>query len=244
MVSDTTKKRLIGTFIAWRSIWLWALVWAVPCVGASVDPPDRDSPPEPQARFHRAPPGSRMGPGDKRPFGRRPRRPEFDLWKRLSETEREGVRAFAQEHFPRMYEQLQRAEERNPVRFRRRMRKILPHLLELMDIMETDPDRGALMIQERRLDIRIRQAASRYRSADGEAQRSRLSKKLRESCAELFDCRQRRRALEILRLEARINELNDRHEEAEGMREQLIDRIFKEYVGGGPGDRPKRIGRD
>lgn len=154
------------------------------------------------------------------------------------------MRAFAQEHFPRMYEQLQRAEERSPKRFLRRMKKVVPHLLELMDIMETDPDRGALMIQERRLDMRIRQSASRYRSVGEEKQRSRLRRRIRESCAELFDSRQRRRALEILRLEARITELNDRHEETGAMREELIDRIVKEYVGGEPVDRRMRIDRD
>lgn len=244
MYCGTTRRRWIIKRIPGFFTLLWAFFGAVPCVGASVDPPDRDRPPGPQARPHREPPGSRMDPRGKRPFGPRPHRPEFDLWKRLPETERERVKAFAQEHFPRMYEQLQRAEERSPKRFLRRMKKVVPHLLELMDIMETDPDRGTLLIQERRLAMRIRQSASRYRSVGEERQRSRLGKQLRESCADLFDSRQRRRALEILRLEARITELNDRHEETASMREELIDRIFKDYVGDESGDRRMRVDRD
>ncbi len=150
--------------------------------------------------------------------------------KSLSEAEREKLQAFIEEHFPFMYEELRDFHNKNPERFERRLRKLAPEIYHLMELIEIDPQRARLIIQERRLDMRIRFMVHRYRLSHAPEDRKRLRKKVREFLENAFDIRLKRRELEIRDMEARIAELRDRLETLETLREVKIDRQLAELL--------------
>ena len=195
-----------------------------PAEGLEASPPPRDEAPLPENRLPA--------------FGPRPGRghrsgPPPGLWRRMSEPERQRVVEFIEEHFPRLYIELERHKERKPQAFARQMKRVVPEMLRLMEMMEVHPERGTLMIQERRVDMEIRRAAQQYRSARKEEKRSRLRDRMRDLCGQAFDCRHRRRELEIRELEGRLEELKQRHDQAAEMRKKLIEQQVKERL-----DRP------
>jgi len=183
------------------------------------------------------PPGDRLGAEGSRPprgngdrRGEHPFGPPPPLWTRMSQEEQGQMQSFIQEHFPSMYLELERLKDRNPRRFEHRMNRLAPEIRSVMETMETQPERATLMIQSRRLDMQMRQLADRYHSTEEEQTRLRLRGRFRELCAQAFDCRHRRREMEIRELEARVTELIQRHEEAARMRDQLIDQTVRDRL--------------
>lgn len=154
------------------------------------------------------------------------------LWERMTDEEQAVVKAFIEERFPRMYVELERLEEHSPERYARRMARIAPEMRRLMEILDTDPERGTLMIQERQQDIMLRFLARRYRSANNAEDEAKIRGRARELAEKLFDVRHQRRALEIRELETRLDELRGRHEQAAQMRDQLIERELKDLLDG------------
>jgi len=235
--------RWLGTVtVAWCA---WVLPGSAAASAPGVEP---ETPPTQAEDLRPAPAGADAVPSDvlEAPGGRFEHPSGADaprgLWVRLSEVERRRVAAFLEEHFPRLFEEMKRSSDRGGERFERRVYRILPEILELMEVMETDPQRGALMIQERRLDMRLHHLARRYRAVDDERQRARLRDETRRLGAEMFDLRHQRRALEIMRLEVRILELKGRHEEATRMRGTLVERFVRERLDERPprpDDRPR-----
>lgn len=153
----------------------------------------------------------------------------------MSDSEKKDVWAFMEEYFPRMFIELQRAKENSPHRFNRRMGWIVHDLQEMMDLMDTQPERALLMIQERKAHFEMRRAAGQYRRASDPESREKARKRLREHCAQAFDCRHARREMEIRELEVRIDELKQRHAEAAKMRDKLIDQEVEDLLAHGPG---------
>lgn len=151
------------------------------------------------------------------------------LWSRLSEEERGEVQAFMLEHFPRMYEEMERLQERNPERYQHRMMRLAPEMRGLMDQMAINPERGGLMIEERRLDLEIRMLSGRVRRADN-PDLERVRERMHDLCTRQFDVRHRRREMEIHELEARIGELRQRHAEAARMRDQIIEKAVNDRM--------------
>jgi hypothetical protein len=159
----------------------------------------------------------------------------------MTDAEREKVLAFMEEHFPKMYLEVERQKDRNPDRYDRRMQRVVPEMRHLMEMMETRPEHGVLIIKERRLDMEMRRLAGRYRSAEDEDKRAQLRRRMHELCTQAFDARQQRREIQIRELEARITELHERHAQADQVREKLIEQEVKERL-----DRPmphKRRGK-
>ncbi len=177
-----------------------------------------------QRERDRAGAGLRAGRPDRRPGGGPP-----PLWSRLSEEERAEVQAFMVEHFPRMYEELERLQERSPERFQQRMMRLAPEMRGLMDQLAENPERGGLMIEERRLDMEIRMLSGRVRRADN-PDLDRVRQRMHELCTRQFDVRHRRREMEIHELEARIGELRQRQAEAARMRDQIIEKAVNDRM--------------
>ena len=136
--------------------------------------------------------------------------------------------SFIEEHFPKISVELERVKGDNPRQFQRRMNRLAPRIREVMDVMERDPERGALLIKERKLDFEAMQLAATVRRGDGEPDRVRL--RMRDLSCEMFDLRQQRRHLEIRRIEARLDELKTRVAEAEAMRDKLIEKETAERL--------------
>ena len=156
--------------------------------------------------------------------------PPRALWQRMTKPEQARMMTFVEEHFPRMYLELDGAKKNQPKRFAKRMGRIAPEMRRVMETMEVQPERGALMIQDRRLDIEMRRLARQYRVADDDESKSRLRQKLQDASGKAFDCQQQRRAMDIRELEARISELKQRHEEATQMREELVEQSVNERL--------------
>ncbi|MBI4716217.1 MAG: hypothetical protein HY763_00270 [Planctomycetes bacterium] len=187
-------------------------------------------------------PGPGFGPGNMRERGGGPREeppggPRGNrgddlpgLWPRMSSSERTAMERFIEERFPQMYQELERAKIDDPQRYDRRMSRLAPEMRHLMELGATDPERADLLIEERRLDVQIRQLAQRLRSAEDEARQERGRTQLRELCGRMFDVRHRRREMEIRDLESRIAELRARHAEAAQQREATIDRAVEERL--------------
>jgi len=182
------------------------------------------------------PPGRRGMPGPRRDWPGRPvpdggpRRPPGDMWDRLPEEKRHELSEFMEKHFPRLREELEDLKESAPERFQRRMRRIAPQMWDLMEINKTDAERGALMIQERRLDIQVKVLIHKYRTAEDGPRRDDVRRELRSVVGEIFDCRQRRRQLELRRLEARMAEMKGRLDEMQGQRDRLVEREVDEHL--------------
>ena len=174
------------------------------------------------------------GPGGprRRGFG-----PPLDRWEELTDDRKHRVENFIKEHFPSLFVELQRLGDRNPHAYERRMARIGPRMLELAEMARANPQRGALAIRERQLDLRIRKLARDYRHSSEDQDRRRIRKKMRDLCSDVFDCQLDRRALEVGELEARLAELKERLAENKRMREELIDRSVKKVL-----DAPPRRG--
>lgn len=212
-----------------------------------------DAPPTPprDGRPHHPPPDDpdRLDAGrpPHGPFDDHPRRPDrpgsrpldrmgdpegrgpMSLFARLTPREKQEMETFLREHFPRLAEQAERTREVNPQRYLRLMTRLTPEMQGLMDLMANDPERGALMIEERRLDAEIRLVARRARSTDVN-QNVPARERLAELVGRLFDVRHQRREMEIRELDARVLELKARHEEATRMRQKSIDRMIEERL--------------
>ncbi len=171
----------------------------------------------------------RRGPGMGRGFQGEGRPPRGWLH-RLPDEERQRLMHFIEEHFPMLYLDIERRQGGEPGDGPGRLRRAIPEMLRLMDMMETDPQRGTLMIQERRIAMEIRHVMRQYRSTREEENRARLRVRLRELCTQAFDVRHQRRELEIQELEIRLNELKQRHVQTDEMRDELIDQAVKDRL--------------
>jgi hypothetical protein len=177
----------------------------------------------------RGPGVGRDGGSPMRDDGGRPGR-DGPPFQRLSDGERANVEAFINEHFPVLAVELDRVRQNNPRVFERRMARIAPEILRLMEVFQRDPQQGALLIRERRLDMELRLLGMRFRHANNDADRQRVRAQMGEAASELFDIRHERRAGEIRTLESRIRELKERHDQAARMREQTIEREVRDRL--------------
>jgi len=176
-------------------------------------PPGRQSGARLESRTSHGRPG---GPEFGRPAGRpRP-------WSDLPEPERRQIERFLEEHFPRMYVELQRLKDRDESRYTRRMTRIAPQMRQIMEAMRTDPQRGTLMVRERQLEFEIQQTIARFRSAKNDEGKRRNREHLDDLVGKAFDCQNERRQMEVRELESRLSELRSRLSESEKMRPALI----------------------
>ena len=169
------------------------------------------------------PPGRGFGPRG-RPggpeFGRPAGRPR--PWSDLPEPERRQIERFMEEHFPRMYVELQKLKDGDEVCYARRMTRIAPQMQKIMETIHTDPQRGTIMIRERQIEFEIHQTIARFREAKDDEAKRRIREQLEGLVGKAFDCRNERRQMEVRELEARLSELQARLSESEKMRPALI----------------------
>ena len=158
--------------------------------------------------------------------------PPPGLWSRMRKAERKRVMDFVKDRFPLIYDELGRLRARSPERFERRMRRMVPEMLRLMELLEVDPERARLAIKERVLDLKIRRQVQRLRKTRDEGERDEIEKGLRDLTEQAFENRLQRRELEIRDLQARIAELRDRLDEAREDREELIEMEIKNILKG------------
>jgi len=167
------------------------------------------------------------------------------MWQRLSEEDQEDVLRFVEQYFPELNEELQKLRDEQPWLYERRIRRVAPEMLELMELMEADPQRGRLAVRERVLDLKLRQLLHRYRQTADETKLEELRIQIREVLTRKVDCRLERYELEIRDLQRRIDDVRGQLEKAQTRRETLIDEMLQRSLTEPvpPADRPGPRGR-
>lgn len=183
---------------------------------------DADLPPDRPPAFG---PGPRPGPGG----------PPW-LGERFGKGERERVQAFVKEHFPNLHEELEQLRDRRKELYEKRFRRVLPEVHELMDMLEINPERAKLFIQERRIDMDMRRLGARYRNTVDESEKAKILEQMRTLGQSAFDARQEREAFEIREIETRLQELKERHVRAPQDREKLVEKHVQKRIAAPPID--------
>jgi len=171
----------------------------------------------------------RFGPRPPRPFERGkfagPGGPGRGRYGRFFEPEQERrVLEFVKEHFPNVWERIEKQRRGNMEKFRYTLREFGPAILRLMDAMSRNPELGKVMMEDYKLELEIRDLIRRYHAeAATSDEKDSLKSQLRELLARQFDVRQQRRKLEIEALQKRIDEQKKRIQERERNKQALID---------------------
>ena len=178
----------------------------------------------------------RGGPPEGRGIGARPEGRGFGLgiWRRLSEEEQAELYAFVKENFPEVYEELEQLRGEESRRFHRRMARLAPKLLDLVDLMDLDPERGALAVKEYKLEIGLRVLLLRYHKSDDETQRAELRAHIKPIVAQKVECRRERHEQEIRDLEARIAQLRRRLDKSAANQEELVEKLLERLLSAPP----------
>lgn len=149
---------------------------------------------------------------------------------------------FVEDNFPQLWVEMSDLRDRNQNLFRRRMRRLLPDFARLMETVRRNPEKGALLVRERQLHLRIRHLARDYRAETAEPQRQEMRKQMHELSGQAFDCELKRRTMEVRELEARLAMFKERITEQRRMREALVtkraERALSQEWPGPPGPAP------
>ena len=104
--------------------------------------------------------------GRQRPFG-----PSDKDRGPLEPGEAERLADFAEQHFPRMHDLLERIRSEDPDKFRRQIQRFAPKLRFLIRLKEENPPLALILIERANNDHRLRQYLRRWRDAGKEARR-------------------------------------------------------------------------
>jgi len=198
--------------------------------GPNAGPPPAEEGPPPRFdrdRMH-ARPDARPGRHDEFDDGPNAR-PSFQ-WRRMTPPEREKLKQFVEEHFPRLAVELDALREKAPRRFERQMNRVAPEMRRLMEISERDPQRGLVLIRERQIAIQLRQSVAEYHQTTDESRRVELREKIRKGVTQEFQSRMERRTAEVREMETRLAELKARLSESSSLREDIISRRVRELL--------------
>lgn len=100
------------------------------------------------------------------------------------------------------------------------------------DQMEkSDPELFKLLKQDAELDRTTRQLTMQYRQTVDEQSKAEIGAQLAETVAKHFDVRQKRRALELERLEKELNRMKELFEKRNDSRDKIIEQRLKELKG-------------
>jgi hypothetical protein len=93
-----------------------------------------------------------------------------------------------------------------------------------------DPEMRELMKQDVDLDRQTREVAAHLRESRGD-DRAKLKSQLTELANKHFDVRQKRRALQLKRLEEELNRLREAIAKRHASRESIVENHIKELTG-------------
>jgi hypothetical protein len=225
----------------------WATAGPAPAAGpggahalALVGPPG-----EKLEELGESPDEARLGPEGVTAPGEPGLGPEEEPLPRFFEPrpeDRERVRRFLEEHFPRMAQELRRLEQRNPRMVRRRLREMMPRIIRLMHELEKDEELGLLGVEEERLEFQIQQGVRLYLETAHSQEREAAKAKVEQLIAEQFDVRQQRAQRTIEHLEHRLQRLKRHLERRAREREEVIAQEIELRLNpdAPPGPRPRR----
>ncbi len=182
------------------------------------------------------PPEAPRPPGGPQDRDRRPAvaeaRRAVQQWMKMSDEERQKIKDFMAEEFPRRYKAVQDLEQTNPGAYRRHLALMLPHILRLYELRQVDPDAFANRMQEIRNQLRLRELAREYRDEQDQAKRDELKQQIHDLVQQQFDLRIERAVSEINRLEDRLDHLHQRLGEQRAKRDEHVDREVDRILSG------------
>ena len=172
---------------------------------------------------------------------RRPGPPDGRMWERLSDEERESIRAMVAESFPERLEEFEAATSGDQ-RQRRRFMRVIGELMRMRELKEDNPEMFEVQAAEMRLDFQLRRLAREYRFNDDEAERERLKAEIRKTAAERFDMQGVHMELELDHLRAKLDHLQKVIEKRFADRDKSIDRMGERITGNDRFDGPPERG--
>ena len=185
---------------------------------------DRDAPRGDRWREREGPPPEHKRP--MRPDGRRgDRRP---LFSEMRGERLERVLEFLEDRFPERHKELQRLHETDPDLFSRRLRRMMPRIMRMIEAVERNPDVGKLTIEVEQLSMEIYERVERYFDAIDPERQGTLRREIHELAARQFDIRQELREIEITRMERRLDAIRVQLRRNEDHREERIERVLEE----------------
>ena len=96
---------------------------------------------------------------------------------------------------------------------------------------KSDPDLFKLLKQDAELERTTRQLTMQYRQTVDADSKAEIGAQLAETVAKHFDVRQKRRALELERLEKELNRMKELFEKRNDSRDKIIEQRLKELKG-------------
>ncbi len=172
------------------------------------------------------------------------RRPGAMLWNRMTEEEREDVRAFVAEYYPEVSASLESAEEDNgKLKLDRKHGRMLPDILRMHKLSIDDPDMFEIKMAEQKSRFELRRLVREYRQSDDDAAKEELSTQIRPLVVAAFDAQQARMEQEVTRLEKRLSGLRDHIAKRAENRDAEIEQAFADVLDGKP-PRGERFDRE
>ncbi len=141
---------------------------------------------------------------------------------------------------PDLAARVRQYREQEPEAVLARLRPHLPGLMRLVYLKQSDPEHYALRVADTRLERQALDLSRQYREATerGDAAAGdELRESLRQAVAEHFDVRQQLREKILADLRKRVEQMQQRIEERQAARQELIDQRLDELTGHAAGPR-------
>lgn len=155
-------------------------------------------------------------------------------WEELSEQDQRQIEKFMEDNMPQMFVKLQRVKDQNDEQYARRMKRMGPEIKRLMETMREDPERGSMLLKERKLQFEMRDAVDQYRSAVDDTTKQATKARLYTLAVQAFEKQNERREQEMRELEARVADLKERLDDAKKMKGSLVERRVEEMLASPP----------
>lgn len=162
----------------------------------------------------------------------------------LRPEEIEEFLAFAQQHFPRLHSELERARKEDARAFKQMLRRVAPPMRRLIRLWREDPVEAENVIQIQNVEMMIREQKRLYHTALDSATREAAKVAIRKHLEVRFDLRRQKLEREIANLRTRLDEQTRRLAEQGRNKQTIIDDEFTrvlESALAGPAD-PKGQG--
>ena len=147
--------------------------------------------------------------------GKRSRRSDFmgPSRRQVSKEMVERVMEVLESELPEWHERLADMRQNDPERFSKVFRRIFPMVREYVSLREHDPEIAETVIEEFKIEHRLRELSRRYQAAEADAvQRSELDATIEELVRRQFELRMKRRRARLDEVEQRLQRQREKYE--------------------------------
>ena len=94
---------------------------------------------------------------------------------------------------------------------------------DIENMKKNDPERFKLLQEDAEMDRKIKELVRQYKAETNAEQKEALRKEITELCAKHFDVRQKRRELDLARMKAWLNQMEQGVEKSRQNKDKIID---------------------